>query len=313
MSKTNTKAQKIGKATWIDVQDPSRESLQQITQSYGFHDLQIEQCLQHGHISQITAESDHIFLVLYFPYLINGGKVATSQVSIFLGKDYLITVHEAANPVVRQLFEHYATDTKAAGSEAKTPSRLLHHVIESLLANVASMTENIANELDVIEDNVFDNQGSDAFLIGRLRQKIMRLRRTLATQKSVLGELDGMIDGFSGEHVRRYYRINTNLSHKLWESVEEAAETIEIYKDADFTTSTEKTNKILAVLTLLFTLTIPATTIGTFYGMNILLPGGLDTGAWVFLGTYTTFKVIICASILAAFGMYLYFKSKRWL
>ena len=38
--------------------------------------------------------------------------------------------------------------------------------------------------------------------------------------------------------------------------------------------SQEKTNKILAVLTIVFTPSISATVIGTFYGMNINLPGG---------------------------------------
>ena len=44
---------------------------------------------------------------------------------------------------------------------------------------------------------------------------------------------------------------------------------MEIYKDTDFMLSSEKSNKILAVLTIIFTLAIPATVIGTFYGMNI--------------------------------------------
>ena len=60
--------------------------------------------------------------------------------------------------------------------------------------------------------------------------------------------------------------------------MEEAKETVEIYKDTDYMLSQEKTNKILGVLTIVFTLSIPATVIGTFYGMNINLPGGSETG-----------------------------------
>lgn len=140
----------------------------------------------------------------------------------------------------------------------------------------------------------------------------MRLRRTMATQKNVLDELDAAIDAFTGEHLEKYYEINTNTSKKLWETVEEATETIEIYKDADFTTSTEKTNEILAVLTLLFTLTIPATVVGTFYGMNILLPGGIEAGSWTFLGDFTVLKLVVGISTISALAMYLNFKRKNW-
>ncbi|NIT99661.1 MAG: magnesium transporter, partial [Nitrosopumilaceae archaeon] len=59
-----------------------------------------------------------------------------------------------------------------------------------------------------------------------------------------------------------------------------------------FMLSTEKTNKVLGVLTIIFTLTIPATVIGTFYGMNVALPGGIDEQITSIFGPYTTFFVV---------------------
>jgi magnesium transporter len=100
--------------------------------------------------------------------------------------------------------------------------------------------------------------------------------------------------------------------NKLWEEIEEANETVEVYKDADFTTSTEQTNRILAILTLVFTFTIPITVVGTLYGMNVLLPGGIETGEWTFFGRYTTFIILLVLSTLMALAMYLYFKRKKW-
>jgi magnesium transporter len=43
------------------------------------------------------------------------------------------------------------------------------------------------------------------------------------------------------------------------------------------------------------------------------LPGGLATGAWTFLGHYTTFIMLVILSSLLALGMYLYFRHKKWL
>ena len=86
---------------------------------------------------------------------------------------------------------------------------------------------------------------------------------------------------------------------------------MEIYKDTDFMLSNEKTNKVLAILTIIFTLAIPATVIGTFYGMNVNLPGGIgDSGVEE---SYLTFIVIILASIIPAVVMFLYFKRLGWL
>ena len=98
----------------------------------------------------------------------------------------------------------------------------------------------------------------------------------------------------------------------MWEVIDEAKETVEIYKDADFTISSEQTNRILMVLTLIFTFTIPITVLGSLYGTNVPLPGGIEVGAWTFLGTYTTFILLVAVSVLLAVGMYIYFKKKKW-
>jgi magnesium transporter len=69
----------------------------------------------------------------------------------------------------------------------------------------------------------------------------------------------------------------------------------------------------LAVLTILFTLSIPASIFATFYGMNINLPGGIETGAATFLGEYTSFIILIIASITPTVVMMYWFKREGWL
>jgi magnesium transporter len=121
------------------------------------------------------------------------------------------------------------------------------------------------------------------------------------------------VQKFSEEDLTLYYdNVNDHMDTVI-EILEESRETIEIYKDTDFMLSTEKTNKILGILTILFTLSIPATVTGTFYGMNIELPGGIDTGSPQFFGSYTTFIVIMLLSITSAFFMVWYFRKLGWI
>ena len=76
--------------------------------------------------------------------------------------------------------------------------------------------------------------------------------------------------------------------------------------------STEKSNKILSTLTILFTLSIPATVIGAYYGMNVNLPGGILTGSPVFLGPYTSFIILLLIAIIPSLVMVWYFKRLGW-
>jgi len=296
--------------TWTDMQNPSHQDITDIGKQHRLEAIHISKSIQQSHIPKMEVEAEYIFLLLHFPYLeTHTQKIASRQVMIFLGKDYLITIHDGQIQTLRSLFEAYRDDDTA---ETKSPARILFHLIARMLEDVELLTQGISEELDEIADKVFDNENSDAQVISQLRHKIMRLRRTLATQKNVLKELDEAIDKFADEHLERYYSANTNRSTKLWETVEEARETIEIYKDADFTSSQERTNEILAILTIIFTLGIPATVLGTFYGMNILLPGGIETEPWTLFGTYTTLLFVLIASITPAVAMYIYFKKKRW-
>lgn len=300
----------LNKASWIDIQDPTKTSLFDALKDLDILELYLHQSLTRGLITQLSVEKDYLFLVLHFPYL-NSTKtrIVANQVSFFVSKDYLVTIHDSSNQNIRNLFEQYPDSTEVT---AKTPGRILYQIIENLLQNVAELTQEVSKDLDKLEVSVFDTTESDAFKIGQARQKIMRLRRTLGAQKIVLEELEAEIDSITGEHLARYYEKNSHQSQKLWEAVEEAKETIEIYKDADFTASTEKTNEILAILTLIFTFTIPPSVLGTFYGMNIRLPGGIEVGSWDFFGTYTTLIVIFVVSLIPVLLMAWYFRKKRW-
>jgi magnesium transporter len=307
-----TKSQQHNGVTWVDVHDPTKDTLAKVAQQFNLQDIHVDQCLQKTQITQTDLTEDYIFLLFYFPYYVKEENyIANSQVNVFLGKDFIITVHDSANrQIVDQLFHEYQNNPVDV---AKTPGKILYRFLNYLIKDTAELIQQILEEVEVVEDRVFaGNNGSEAQQIGQLRQKIIRLRRITTSQRTMLEDIGALVDKFTGERLAHYYANNTKTSHRLCENIEEAKDTIEIYKDADFITSTEKTNDILAVLTLLVTLTIPATVIGAIYGMNILLPGGIEAGSWTFWGEFTMLKLFILSSVLIALIMYLYFKVKKW-
>jgi magnesium transporter len=237
-------------------------------------------------------------------------KMTVGQLGVFLGKDFVITIHAEHSAVLDELFDGCVKRTEH--SEMRNSGYLLYIIIRKLLSAIEELAESVDVELDEIEGLVFNNKASDAERIGHIRQKIIRLRRMIGPKRILLQDLAEQIGPFAGNDLKRYYVGNVKTANKLWEEIEEAKETIEIYKDADFITSTEKTNEILAVLTLVFTLTIPITVIASMYGMNVPLPGGVTSTVWTFFGRYTTFGIMVGASILFAVWMYIYFHRKKW-
>jgi magnesium transporter len=171
----------------------------------------------------------------------------------------------------------------------------------------------VVGNIDDIEDSVFDEQISIPRQISLLRREITTLRRIVIPLRRTVVDLSKDVQRFSREDLAPYFKDVQDHIEKVYEALEEAKETVEIYKDTDYMLSQEKTNKILGVLTIVFTLSIPATVIGTFYGMNIVLPGGAETEPWTRLGPYTALIFVLVISSISALLMLLYFRRLGWL
>lgn len=305
-----------GKITWTDIKNPSRKEISELAQKYPFHPLHLEDCISKGQFPKLEQndEDKYLFLLLRFPsYHSQEGKITINQICFFLGKDYLVTIHENTTDRITDLFNAcQASWRQRQAYFDKSSGHLLYVIIDHLTNDLSPILQAIIQEVDVTEDIVFDDKISGVYQIGQLRQKIISLRRALGPLRTLLEELTTKINQFSSFNLSVYMENITHRVEKAWETLEEARETVDVYKDADFTISTEKTNRILAVLTIIFTLSIPATVIGALYGMNILLPGGSETGSWMFWGKYTSFIVILIIAAIPALYMAWYFKKRGW-
>lgn len=190
---------------------------------------------------------------------------------------------------------------------------LIHSIIDLLVYDLLHMLMKIQGNLDDIEDVVFDERSAVAKEISLLRREITTLRRLVFPMKRTILELSKEVQRLSEEDLTPYFDDVRDHIDKVIEVLDESKETIEIFKDTDFMLSTEKSNKILAILTILFTLSIPASIVAAFYGMNVNLPGGIETGQPTFLGEYTSFIILILIALIPLAIMIIWFKRQGWL
>ena len=300
---------------WIDMQNPDREYMEKTAKEYGLNTLNIEDCLTKFELPKIDNYDDHFFLILHFPPLESKNYLPKySQLSIFMGKDFLITVHQEDLEPLINLVDICKKDTdpeKKKRTLQRSTGVLLHEILDVLVDDLLHTMRRIIASIDDIEEGAFDEKRSYAKKISILRREITMLRRIVIPLKRITLETSKQVPKFSiTEDLTLYFDDVIDHIDRVIESLEEAKETMEIYKDTDYMLSTEKTNKVLAVLTIIFTLTIPATVVGTFYGMNVSLPGGI---AQTPDGVYTTFIIVILISTIPSGLMYGYFRKLGWL
>ena len=306
--------------SWINLEKPTREKIDIIAKKFPIHELNIEDCLSKNQLPKIDRYDDHIFVILQFPTTIHKERTSPSfsQLSLFIGKDYLISINQGNLKPLTDLFHLCKTggEKNRQNLMGGSPGYLLHSILDALVDSLLHSLMKIIGNLDDIEDEVFDDKVANAKEISILRREITTLRRIVIPLKRIMLEITSRdVKRFSsdmeGEDLIDYFDdINDHIS-KVLEALDESKETIEIYKDTDNMLSSEKTNKILSFLTILFTLSIPITVAGTFYGMNIVIPGSVNFGNG-FLD-YVPLIVTVIMSAGTAGVMIYYFRKLGWM
>jgi magnesium transporter len=177
-----------------------------------------------------------------------------------------------------------------------------------LVSDLFHRLSKIEGNLEDLEDEIFDERTKSAKVkeINLLRREIASLRRIAMPLRSRIYEITNEIQQFSKEDIISYYNDVEDHVDKI------IASTIEIYKDVYYMLGTEKANKILSILTIIFTLSIPITVISSFYGMNINMPGRIEAPS-TFLGPYTGMFLVLIISLIPTILMYWYFRHAGWM
>jgi magnesium transporter len=301
--------------TWVNIERPTRKEMDYLAQNYPFHPLDLDDCLSKVQLPKIDEYESYLFIILHFPVFEHRTRITSaSQISIFLGKDFVVTVHNGDLKPFASLPGRCQQDDKVCEQYlGKDSGYLMYRIVDALVDYCIPMVNKTLSNLNEIEDKVFDDKLSASHDVAILRRDIAAQRRVMGQVKGVVGDLERKAQRFTQADLKVYFGdINDHLA-RLWSNLDECHETIEIYKDTDFLMSQERTNRILAMLTIIFTISIPFTVVGAIYGMNVNLPGGTETGNWAAWGSYTTLIIMLLISGLPALLMLWLFRRWRWL
>ena len=94
-----------GNLTWVNIEQPTTKETEYLAKNYPFHPLDLDDCLSRIQRSKIDKYKDYLFLVFHFPVFNPEARVTTpSQVSVFIGHNYLITLHKGDLKPLAKLF-----------------------------------------------------------------------------------------------------------------------------------------------------------------------------------------------------------------
>jgi magnesium transporter len=296
-----------GELTWINIEQPTRLETDYLAQNYPFHPLDLDDCLSRIQRPKIDVYDDYLFLVFHFPVFNPEARVTTpSQVSVFIGQGYLITLHKGALKPLVKLFDQCQTDEEIKQEHfGQGSGYLLYRVLDRLVDYCLPILNKIGGNIEEVEDNIFsETMRGTVREISTLRRDVIAFRRIIWPMRAVIGSMEPKIRRFTQMDVEVYFGDMTDHVDKIWDALDEYKEIIEGLNDTYDSLATNRTNEVVRVLTAIATILLPLTVVASLYGMNIPLP---------LQDSPLSFGLVFVIWIVIACGMLYFFRRKRWI
>jgi len=296
-----------GDLTWVNIEGPTERETEYLAQNYPFHHLDLDDCLSRIQRPKIDEYKDYLFLVLHFPVFNIEARVTTpSQVSVFIGENYLITLHKGELKPLVKLFRECQIDEESRQENFSQGSGyLLYRIIDRLVDSCFPILNKIGGNIESIEDSVFSNGIRNAVReISILRRDIISFRRIIWPVRAVIGSLEPKVRRFTKMDMSVYFGDTVDHVDKIWDALDDYKEVIEGLNYTHDSLATNRTNEVMRMLTIIATILLPITVVASIYGMNIPLP--FQNSSYSLLFVFFIMLVIIGS-------MLYFFHRQRWI
>jgi magnesium transporter len=293
-SELNIKTLNWGKLTWIYIEQPTEKETKYLAEHYPFHPLDLDDVLSRQQRPKIDQYEDYLFLVLHFPVFNKEQRVTTaSQLSVFIGQDYLITLHTGGlKPLVKLFRECQIKDEFCKEYFGSGSGFLLYRIVDRLVDYSIPITNKMMFNVEEVEDEIFSSQKKDTVReISMLRRDVISFRRIIWPMRAVIGGLEPKVRRFSDKDMSVYFGDVIDHMDKIWDALDEYKEIIEGLSSTYDSLSSHRTNEVIRLLTVIAIVLLPITVVASIYGMNIPLP--FQDSDFAFL-----FVVIMMAAII---------------
>ena len=295
------------KLTWINIENPTEAETKYLAEHYPFHPLDLDDCLSKIQLPKIDEYEDYLFMVFHFPVFNPEARVTTSsQVSIFIGEDYLITLHHGDLKTLVSFFKSCQANEKARQEAmGRSSGYLLYLIVDRLVNYCFPILNKIGENIEEVEEHIFSrNPRGTVADVAILRRDLISFRRIVKPQTEAVEILEQKEWPVFKEDPEIYFGDIADHLRKIRDTLEDYKEVIDGLSDTNNALTSFRINEVIRVLTIISTIMLPLTLVASFLGMNIYPMPVDNPGA---------FAGIVVAMICIIVGMLAFFRSRRWI
>lgn len=297
---------------WVDLENPTPEETKFFLEDvFRFHPLSIEDCVMVTPSPKVEEyvpkEEDHfaqyLFMVMHaVDYSRKDGVFATSELNFFLGKNFLVTFHEAAMKSIQSVEERC---TKSNVLVARAPDRVAHTLLDAIVENYKPALEELALEIGELEQQALKHPTTSTLnKILQVKKEVMHLRQIIGPQREVLSRFAKGEFKLIRSHLVPYYRDVYDRLFHIAELAQSYTDSLTGILQVYLNMSSNQTGEVVKFLTMITAITTPMMMVATWYGMNFK---NMPELSWAH-----GYGMAALATALSTAATYWYFKKRKW-
>ena len=292
--------------TWVDVENPTREDIQDLIADYKVHPACAEELLTPSERAKVDTYEDSLYLVLHYPdHPAKNRRIGEIEINFVVMKDVLVTVHYQPIDILIEFSEQVKVDSVLDRNDHLTGGHLFFQINNLLYHELIEELEGMHAEIKKVEAQIF--AGHELRMVEEIstfQRKVLDFRQALRYHSTVLKSFETRSRQLFGETADSYADLVLGEYTKVQSLLENERDLLKELRETNDSLLTAKNNDVTKKLTLMAFVTFPLTLIA------ILL--GLEDSPRIFHGP-DGFWVIVGILLVLLILMHGYFNYKKWI
>jgi magnesium transporter len=248
----------------------------------------------------VEFQDNYIFAVLKPVTLQEDNTIDASELDVFAGPDYVITVQEDSCKSLEQLL------ARMRDTPEMRPVELMYRIFDGIVDLYQPVADELADRIDTLEEEALQcPQGSTMERIFDIRRALIELRRILANSRDLTTLLMRTQHPLLPQDMQPFFRDVYDHIARTLDLIEVQRDLVNGATELYLSSVANQTNQVMKLLTVFGTVATPAIIITGLYGMNLdHLPFAHHPHSWGI--------VISLIAAVSALMLFL-FRRMRWL
>ncbi len=290
---------------WVDIEDASDEDAKLLSDVFCFHPLAVADCISKNiHPPKIDDFDDYLFIIVHgINYNIESDVEETTELALFLNRNYVVTSHSVPLRTVTSMFNRIQADVRPMRRGADF---LAHDLIDALVDNIMPTIEDMDDKSDKLEaEALHDPKRQTLASIMQLKRSILALARVILPQREIVNSLSRGDYPLISDTAQIYYRNIYDHLVRIEILTQGLRDMTESVLSTYLSSVSNRMNEVMKLLSIVAAIFLPLSLLAGIYGMNFANMPELQWryGYFALLGIMATVSV----------SLVVYFRRRKWL